>query len=243
MRISSKASDLYIYTMAIRGTYWSFIYGNLKLISDLIKEKEHYERWETMPSLKEPIIKARVKHLQIMSLLGLTAEHILKAILLKRGYVINRTEPNKELEYSEKFMKELGGAVHISQTKLDSLYREAESEILSRAKYSDELLKYEVCKKIFDRNTEDGYFKDIGKLKISGDPYLGEFTEITPQTCFDIIQKFRNRYLHRADACFEIQGIVWYVYNFLLWVTKKESPLKFEDLEYVGGDDVKELFP
>ena len=52
----------------------------------------------------------------------------------------------------------------------------------------------------------------------------------------------RNSYLHLAEAKEELQGIVWYLFNFLIWLSKKEYPDFFEDETYIGSDESKRLF-
>lgn len=52
----------------------------------------------------------------------------------------------------------------------------------------------------------------------------------------------RNNYIHLADAHGETQGIVWYMFNFCLWIAKKEYPTEFSELNYIGNDEIKAKF-
>ena len=79
---------LLIYQKNVIHTYLCFIKENLDLIRKIYEETEK----QTDPYNPEERLKffySKAKFLQIMTLIGLTAEHLVKIILLKRGFVLN----------------------------------------------------------------------------------------------------------------------------------------------------------
>lgn len=71
--------------------------------------------------------------------------------------------------------------------------------------------------------------------------YLG-FTKIDPKTCINLLQKIRNNYLHKADSHGEWNGIIWYVYNFVIWLANKEFPNHFSKYKYMGSSEIQSFF-
>ncbi|MBA7552651.1 hypothetical protein ES705_45221 [subsurface metagenome] len=74
--------------------------------------------------------------------------------------------------------------------------------------------------------------------------YLG-FKEIDKNSALDIIREMRNNYIHVAGAHFEKQGIIYYLYNFLLYLCVKEFKRFFIDEKYLPEMKAKieKLFP
>jgi len=238
-------NSIVIYQDTVIKTYLFSIKENFKLIRCLLDEK--YKILKPFNPKREFILYiARAKHLQIMSLIGFTAEHLLKIILLKRGYIIN--EGLSDLKFSQDFIlkvKEYNEG-RKTQDKLNELYEIALND--QKVLFRDNLLNFDKCIQLFKDSNPSDYFEDIGIYSLNPNPeiyneseYLG-WKEIKPNECLRVIQKSRNSYLHKLEAKGEQNGVVWYIFNFLIWLSKKEYPDFFKDEESIGSEDNKKLF-
>lgn len=241
-------NNLLIYQDNVRKSYLYLIKENLNLIRKLLKEREKYQE-PFNPQREFMLYRARSKHFQIMNLVGQTAEHLVKIILLKRGFVLNQKVT--KMKFSEDFMKKIYdfNKGHKTPEKMNDLYSEAEKDI--NFSFSNKLIKFDKCIQLFNQDnnkTYPDYFEDVGKYNLNPDPqiyngyeYFG-YKEIIPKQCLSIIQKSRNSYTHLLEAHYEQNGIVWYFINFLIWLAKEEFPNFFKDEEYIGNDRIKCLF-
>lgn len=204
------------YPISTQDTYIHLVKENISLVKKLLDDsKKKIIAFD--PSNTTPFYQSRAKHLQTMSLLGITTEHLLKLIILNRGYSIyevgyikdNKGKP--EIKYAEKT---------ISFDKAASLFKGS-----NPADYFDSL-------KVYDFNTHGLSYQYS---------YLG-YKKIDPKSCITLLQKIRNNYLHKADSHGEWNGIIWYVYNFIIWLGNKEFSNQFSKFKYIGSDDIKTLF-
>jgi len=238
-------SNLLIYQNNVKKAYLYLIKENLKLIKKLLEEKNNLVE-PYNPNKDFILYEAKAKHFQIMNLLGSTAEHLIKLILLKRGFILN--EGISTFKFSPSFMSQIErfNEEHITQEKMDNLYSEAEKDI--NFSFSNKLIKFDKCIQLFNQDNNTDYFGDIQEYILSphpevydGDEYFG-YKIIKPDECLRVIQKSRNNYMHLLEGQYEQNGIIWYFINFLVWLAKKEFPDFFNDEEYVGSDENKSLF-
>ncbi|MBI3035032.1 hypothetical protein HYY71_01800 [Candidatus Woesearchaeota archaeon] len=227
-----------IYHQGKRDTYLSFISENFQLITSLT---EDYEKLDAA----ENLYKKKAKSLQIKSLLGINSEHLIKIVLLKRGFVLN-TIINENAKFNSSFMQEIEdyNKSMPNREKLDSLLQKSLSQI---KEFSEKLIKFGKCIKNFKNSNPKDYFKNIkrGNLNPSSEDYkyLGEFEFIDSSNALNIIQKMRNSYVHKAEGNYEKNIIVPYLLNFLLFIAKKEFPDWFNNIEKFGNEETKNLFP
>jgi hypothetical protein len=204
------------YQINTQETYIHLVRENIALVTKLLSDsREKINPFD--PNNTTPFYQSRARHLQTMALLGITTEHLLKLIILSRGYsifevdYIKKVKGKPNIKYAEKT---------ISFDKSASLFRNS-----SPADYFDGL-------KTYDFNTHGLNYQYS---------YLG-YKKIEPKTCINLLQKIRNNYLHKADSHGEWNGIIWYVYNFVVWLAKKEFKGQFSEFNYIGSDDIKALF-
>jgi hypothetical protein len=203
----------------VKETYLSFIKETLILVKNLI---ENTKSVPYHPNDRN-FFRARAKHIQAMSFMGLVGEHLIKIILLKRGYVINEIKSARQLSQDDK------NKLVVDKFRLISFSRAVE---------------------IFKRDLGNDYYAEIKDKKYIINPYPDIYDKysyfgekiINSEKCIDLIVKIRNSYLHFASAQGEQNGIIWYVYNFLIWLAKKEFNEEFSDLEYIGNKDAKSLW-
>lgn len=205
-----------MYQITTQGTYIHLIKGNISLIKKLINESSK-KITPFDPNNTAPFYESRAQHLQKMALLGITCEHLLKLIVLNRGFSIFEVD-------------------HIKRIK-------NKSEI----KYSDRTVSFDKVASLFKNSNPDDYFKNTKVYEFNTNEidyeysYLG-YKKIDPKTCISLIQKIRNNYLHKADSHGEWNGIIWYVYNFIIWLAKKEFNDHFFKYKLMGNDEIKRLF-
>jgi len=240
-----EINNLLIYQETIIKTYLYFIKENFKLITNILEEKKKFlEPYDLNRDFMLYI--ARAKHLQIMSLVGITAEHLLKVILLKRGNIINVGISSSQ--FSKEFLQKIinYNNEYKNKEKLDNLYGDALKNI--NIQFKDKLIRFEECIKLFIKSNPTNYFTEVGTYLLNqhpedynGNSYLG-YQEIKPELCLRIIRDSRNSYLHKAEAKSEQNGVVWYLFNFLVWISKKEYPDFFKEENFIGSEDSKNLF-
>jgi len=197
-------------------TYIYLIKENISLVKKLIEDPKK-EIIPFNPSDTAPFYQSRARHLQTMGLVGITCEQLLKSIILTRGYSIFEVDHVKNVD--------------------------DKSEI----KYSEKTISYDKAASLFLKSNPESYFKGTKMYEFNTPDidyeysYLG-YKKVDPKTCITLIQKIRNNYLHKADSHGERNGIIWYVYNFLVWLANKEFPNHFSEYEYIGSDEIKGLF-
>lgn len=256
-----------LFTKQIKEDYLYYVKENFLLMRKLFEEGKNCPPYNEDETSREHKLfyQCRAKHFQMMTIMGMSAEHILKIILLKNGYIINKNS-SKEL-FVESFLKKIEiiektnfDDVSQEQEAFNNLYNEAEQLISDRRTIS--FCKcIELFKKCIKNNKE--YFTSIKKYSLNSpkkkifvngiflesDPgpaydYLG-FKEISPNNALDIIREMRNNYIHVANAHSEKQGIIHYLYNFLLYLCVKEFKRFFIDEKYLPETNAKieKMFP
>lgn len=202
--------------ISTQDTYIHLVKENISLIKKLIDDSSK----EIIPfdlNNTPPFYKSRARHLQTMALLGITAEHLLKLIILSRGFSIfevdyvKKVKDKPEIKYSDKT---------ISFDKAASLFRNSNPK------------DYFESTKVYEFNTHNISYEYS---------YLG-YKKIDPKTCISLLQKIRNNYLHKADSHGEWNGIIWYVCNFIIWLANKEFGTHFSKYEYIGSEEIRALF-
>jgi len=256
-----------IYTRQIKEDYLYYIKENFALIRRLFKENKNCPPYNEDKTSKEHKLfyQCRAKHFQYMAIMGMNAEHILKIILLKKGYIINKGFSGKK--FTGSFLKKIKtfeetNFENVSQEQkvLDSLYDEAQKFITKL-----ETISFGECIKLFKNSVKEDkdYFNSTKKLplnipkkKIWVDgmylesyhgpiyDYFG-FKEIDVNNALDVIRHMRNNYIHIAGAKGEQEGIIHYLYNFLLYLCVKEFKSFFIDEKYLSETKAKveKLFP
>lgn len=190
-----------------------FIKENLNLARRLIGNSQK-NTIPFNPNNALSFYKGRAKHLQTMTILGITMEHLLKLIISKRGYSIF------EIDYVR------------NNTEV---------------KYAEKTISYEKASKLFRKSSPEDYYKNIQVYEFNTNDidyqysYFG-YKRIDPEACINLIQMIRNNYLHKTDSHGEWNGIIWYVYNFIVWLSRKEFKNSFSKFKFIGNIEIKNLF-
>jgi len=262
-----KEKILIIYSKQIKEDYLYYIKENFALIRKIFKEKEiynsPYDEDETSKRHKL-YYQGRARHFQIMTLIGINAEYILKIILLRKNYVIYRPLCKK---FNKSFLKKVE-KFEETNFENESQKQKAKDSIYDEAKQLNtdwETIKFWKCIELFEDSIkkDKDYFDSIKKLPLNipkkrilvdgmfleSDPgpiydYLG-FKEIDTKNALDVIREMRNIYIHVVGAHDEQEGIISYLYNFLLYLCVKEFKSFFLDEKYLCETKAKaeKLFP
>jgi hypothetical protein len=239
------AERLLIYYQNTIDTYLYFVKENLALIRRIYGEAEQ-PREPYDPTRRWILYVARAKHLQVMILIGVTAEHLIKILLLKRGFVLNTSDI--EAKFRQTFMQELEeqNQTELDRDRLDELYSNAVENL--SISFKRNLKQFDECIRMFNKSNPQGYYDPVRTYELNPHPerynedsYLG-YKRIRPEQVLAVIQKMRNSYLHLAEAQAEQNGVIWYLFNFLIWLCKKEYPVFFETETMLGGEGGQRLF-
>ncbi|HAL64293.1 MAG TPA: hypothetical protein DCP10_01850, partial [Bacteroidales bacterium] len=117
----------------------------------------------------------------------------------------------------------------------------------TKIKYIDKTISFEKAIKLFKKSNSNNYFNglkvyDFNLHDIDYEySYLG-YKKIDPKNCLNLIQKIRNNYIHKASSHDEMNGIIWYVFNYILWLAKKEFSNQFKSEKFIGNKEIIELF-
>lgn len=236
---STNKFELVIYQSSIRDTYLYFIKEDLNLIKILLNQKKQL-RQPFNPNRVSSLFKSRAKHLQIMTLLGATTEHLVKLILIKNGFIINKRCTKRKLGHS--FLVKLdqyNQISHPSRRQVSEIYLLAKNYARQYSKYT-----FEFAKCIRKVNSSNNIPKPNSSPFIIGQTsrYLSRYRQINKSNCLSVIRHMRNSYTHLADAQSEVQGIVWYMYDYILCLAKKEFPNYFSRMHLIGNREIKQLF-
>lgn len=203
----------------IKDTYIAFIKENIYLIKQLI-DKGNKTSAPYDPNNTGRFFRGKALHLQTMSLIGMSAEHLIKLILAKRGYTLNK----------------------VSYTKFNPETKEI--DVL----YQPSLIGFRESVSLFNQFTPNKYFDSVKPYTMNPYPdvydaysYFGRKV-INPQKCLNLLVDIRNSYLHYASAQGEQNGIIWYLYNFVVWLAKKEFGKEFSGYKYIGSEEAENLF-
>lgn len=210
-------------------THWLYcILESLKISKDYIQKTSNWEKLNLEPAQpgnserEKKFYEERCLHILAMLIMGVIGEILIKLILLKEDYIINEIKSIKIIDFKPN--------IEFSENTI-SFFRAVEQfkKNLSKKKnYFDGLEGYKLCLK------EENY------------DYFG-FKEINPDNCLDLLIKIRNNYAHLALPKKEKRGIVWYIYNFLIFLIKKEfsdekNILNNYDLNFIGDEEVLKCF-
>lgn len=224
-----------IYQEMTKKTFLFFINENLLLINKLLKEKSDLEK------SNGDIYKRRAISLQTKLLLGVTGENLLKIILLKRGFIINQINKESSFKFNPHFIKELedyNSSENKDQSVLDKLYQKSLSQF---SIFDKKLISFKECITIFNKSNSKEYFKEIKQFNLDN-LYLNEFKNVNSNNALTILKDLRNSYVHKAESNFETNGIFHYLFNFILFICKKEFLDFFKDLAYSGEKEIKDKF-
>lgn len=209
---------------------------------DIKKRDEEQEKLKDVyvatPHPDNPALyQAGAKHTETMLLLGICAEYLIKIILIKHNCIINKI--SQKLKFDDEFIKELDklrkeGAYPNSE-QVKKVSELSEKNIIGSI--SEKTFSFNDCIKIFNKeivSKSSNYFPNY-EYPISNDMtkrFYGE--KITYDNAFIILRNLRNNYGHIPEAQSEEQGILPFLFDFLVFVCKKEFPEFFKDLKNFG---------
>lgn len=214
-----------------RGVQKTFLHSIKILLKDIkkleqerIKFNEKYRQAHDIDNL----FYARAKHIEQMLILGSASEYLMKSTLLKHNFVINKSTAVK---FSKEFSMKLGTLNNSGFKTTAPQIEEVEKLSLKNLdfKFKSETLSFEECKQIFNKEiAKQGYFPH--KEYFITNPETQEFygKKLDYKTAWNILQKIRNNYGHIPESKSEQNGILPFLYNFLIYVAKKEFPTIFK---------------
>jgi len=208
-----------------------------RLIQELQTEIQNY-RQDPFPLTNPALFRARAKAIERSVLLGVAGEHLLKAILLKNGFIVNREVRNMA---TNRFPQNLLDRINQlgnrqDQQEIDAINRSA---ITFLGQVSGDTISFGHCIRLFYthiiRPTRN-YFATLPNRRydVANQETRNFFgATITPTNAFNKIKKVRNNYVHLPDPMYEERGIVPFLYNFLVFVSMEEFPTEMANLQTI----------
>ena len=227
-----------------KNTMNTFLYAIRSIMEDIKRLNDEHDNLAN-EYRKNPrpnnfhLFEARAKHIERMALIGICSEFLIKAVLLKHGFVINKVKSNNNLYFSRKFLKEVEyyNENYNDQKRLNELYDKSLNEII-KVKALPKTLSFGECIYIFENliiKDKSQYYPNE-KYEITN-PDTQEFygKEINYYDALQIIQKVvRNNYVHLAESQHEQKDIISFLHKFLLYIAKKEFLEFFNDTLEIG---------
>ncbi len=204
-----------------------FMEDILRLVQEHEKEIANY-RMNPFPSTNPALFKARAKFIEQCLLLGISAEHLLKAILLKNGFIINKVRGLPQKKFDQVLLdriEKLGNRQ--DRNELDSIYQSARAML---GQVSGRTISFEECVTIFYREIVcdiQSFFSDLSQKEYNvANEETKEFygSVINASNALEKIKILRNNYAHLPDPMYEERGLIPFLYSFLVFVAKKEFP-------------------
>lgn len=180
---------------------------------------------------------SRAKLIEECLLLGVSAEFLLKAILLKNSYVLNIDIAQKEKKFDAKFFQRImdfNSKTPYDKDKLEAIWSQAEKNM---GNVSRKTIDFRKCILIFMKEIicED-YFSGIpcGKYEVANAETQEIYGKsIDTSDALWKIKVLRDNYAHIPNPMYEERGLLPFLYNFVVFVAKKEFPDEFSSLEFL----------
>lgn len=219
---------------------WNMFENFIKAIRTFLKDFERlaseqrqlFDSYVKNATPRNPdLYLSRAKHIEECLLLGVTAEFLLKAVLLKHSYVLNLEIAQRQKRFDPDFFKRImdfNSKDPMNNKEYKSIQDEAE-RVMGKA--SGKTVDFKNCILIFMKDIVDAnYFSRISKEKY--DVANKETQEIYGKTIdtSDALWKIkllRDNYAHIPDPMYEERGLLPYLYDFLVYIAKKEFPKDF----------------
>ena len=219
-----------------RGTKKTFLYTIRIFLRDIraleLERKKFDRRYIKNPVFENPnIFYSRAKHVEQMLILGIASEYLLKAVLLKHNFVINKSSVFK---FSSKFSEKLEQLNESGYKTTGEQIKGVEKLSLENFnfKLQNDTLGFEECKQIFNKEIAGPKYFPNQEYLITN-PETQEFygKKLEYAKAWSVLQKIRNNYGHVPDSKYEENGILPFLYDFLIYVAKKEFPLVFKNVK------------
>lgn len=226
----------------IRETLNSFLFSLRIFMGDIkrLKLEEEEESANYRSNLQPDNVarfKAKGKFIEQCILLGTSAEYLLKVILLKNYYIINDVRGGEKFDQIliDKIEKYNMGTQ--TQTELDAIFIMA-SENLGQP--TNKTISLGRCIEIFRADIatdEQTYFSGLSNIEynVTNPETRGFYGEIINlSNALEKIKDLRNNYVHCAETMYEERGIFKFLFNFLLFIAKKEFSDIMVELEFIS---------
>lgn len=218
----------------------TFMEDILRLIQEYETEISKYR--SNLHPQNPALFKARAKWIEQCLLLGDSAEHLLKAILLKHGFILNKSVQNMpQKKFSTKLLtriKKFNESNKQNQDELDSIFHAAQSMFPSPV--SGRTINFGKCIRLFYAevvHNVQSYFSSLPnkEYRIANEEtkrFYGE--KINTSNALKNIKTLRNNYVHFPEPMYEERGLFPFLYNFLVFIAQKEFPNATTDLRYIS---------
>ena len=208
-----------------------------RLVQERQTEIQNYQQ-NPAPLTNPALFRARAKFIELCLLLGVAGEHLLKAILLKNGFIVNE-EVNKMA--TTQFRQNLLNRIRIlgnrpDQQELDAIHNSAAAFM---GQVSGKTISFAQCISLFYTrivSSPRSYFSNLPnkRYNVTNQETRNFFGRTVNTTnALKKIKKLRNNYAHLPEPMYEERGLIPFLYNFLVFISKKEFPAEMANLQTI----------
>lgn len=201
------------------------------------EEEREFTNYISNPISDNPsLFKAKGKFIEQCILLGASAEYLLKTVLLKHGFMINEIRGKKRFDQQLIDRIQRYNRNPQNQRELDELFEVASQNL---GQPTNRTINFNKCIEMFKHDivsNERTYFSGIPDEEYNvTNPETKEFygDVINCSNALNKIKDLRNNYVHSAETRYEERGIFKFLFNFLIFIIKKEFPNETAELQFL----------
>ena len=191
-----------------------------------------------LPLVNPALFRARAKSIELLLLLGVTGEHLLKAVLLNHGFILNKEVRGMATQQFPQnlltMIRQLGNSQN--QQQLEAIYRRASAFL---GQVSGNTISFAECIRIFNTQIVRSfrvYFRNLPnrRYNVTNQETRNFFGRtISAANALAKIKKIRNNYAHLPDRMYEERELVRFLYNFLVFIARTEFPTEMAGLQNI----------
>ena len=201
-----------------------------------LEQQELFKLYVKDPTPRNPALYlSRAKLIEECLLLGVSAEFLLKAVLLKNSYVLNIEMTQKQSKFDTKFFQRImdfNSKTPYDREEFKSIWTHAEQMM---GKVSGKTIDFKKCILIFMKEiVYEDYFSGIPHEKYD---VINEETQAIYGKSIDTsdalwkIKLLRDNYAHIPEPMYEERGLLPFLHDFLVFVAKKEFADDFSTID------------
>ena len=200
-------------------------------------EVQNYLR-NPLPLVNPALYQARAKAIELLLLLGVTGEHLLKAVLLKHGFILNVEVRGMTTQRFPQSLRnritQLGSNQNPHQ--INAIYNSASTFL---GQVSGNTISFRECISRFNNQIVRSfrrYFANLPNRRytVTNQETINFFGRtINTSNALVKIKKIRNNYAHLPDRMYEEGELIEFLYNFLVFIAQTEFPAEMINLQTI----------
>lgn len=194
-------------------------------------QEERTEIWSyqqnPFPLTNPALFRAKAKGIELLLLLGVTGEHLLKAILLKNGFILNEEVRRMATqEFPQNLFNRITRLENSqNQHQLSAIYNSPENHL---GQVSGKTISFAECIQRFNTHivgSSRRYYSSLPNKRytVTNQQTMNFFGKlIDTSNALVKIKKIRNNYAHLPDRMYKKTQLIRFMYNFVVFIAKTE---------------------